>query len=255
MAYSLLWAACGTGFAFMMTTLGASTVFLIRDKEGKEIQNIFLGFASGIMLAASVWSLILPAIEQIENAGETAWFITAAGIMLGGIFIMNVDRLLVKYNGRKEQVNRMVFAVILHNIPEGMAVGLAFALAADHMNQPEYFVTATALAIGIGVQNFPEGAAVALPLRQEGMSSKRAFGYGLLSAVVEPVFGVFVVIISEKVRPLMPLLLSFAAGAMLYVVVDELIPRANENDKNHKGTMGVMVGFLIMMILDVALGA
>lgn len=255
MVYSLIWAACGTGFAFLMTTLGAATVFLIRDKEGKELQNIILGFASGIMMAASVWSLILPAIEQMENAREISWIVAAAGIFLGSIFIMNVDRLLVKYTGEMEQVNRMVFAVILHNIPEGMAIGLAFSLAADHMDQPEYLVTATALAIGIGVQNFPEGAAVSLPLRQEGMHSVRAFGYGLLSAVVEPVFGIAVVVVSEKIRPLMPWFLTFAAGAMLYVVVDELIPRANQEDSSHKATMGVMVGFLIMMVLDVALGA
>ena len=255
MALSLIWAAFGTGFTFLMTTLGAATVFLFREKVNDHFQKIFLGFAAGIMMAASVWSLILPAIEQVEIDGGIAWIPAALGILCGVIFIYNADYLLERYVGHREQVNMMVFAVILHNIPEGMAVGLAFALAADHVEQPEYLITACALAVGIGLQNFPEGAAVSLPLRQEGMSSKKAFYYGMFSAVVEPFFGILVVVISEWIRPLMPWFLSFAAGAMLYVVVDELIPRANQEDFTHKGTLGALAGFLIMMILDVALGA
>lgn len=255
MTRSLLWAACGTGFTFLMTTIGAATVFLFREKSNDNFQKVFFGFAAGIMLAASVWSLILPAIEQVESDGGIVWIPTALGVLFGGAFIYYADRLFSKYTGSLEKVNMMVFAVTLHNIPEGMAVGLAFALAVEHSNEPEYFAAAAALAMGIGLQNFPEGAAVSLPLRQEGLSSKKSFYYGALSAVVEPVFGMAVVIVANWIRPLMPWFLSFAAGAMLYVVVDEIIPRANLNDDSHMGTLGAMAGFLIMMILDVVFAA
>lgn len=253
MAQSLVWSALGTGFAFLMTVSGAAMVFLFREKINEGLQKIFLGFASGIMIAASVWSLIIPAIEQAEEAGMLPWIPAAAGFLLGGLFLLAVDDIFVRYTRKKNRSSLLVFAVTLHNIPEGMAIGLAFALAAQNIGQTELYAAAFALALGIGVQNFPEGAAVSLPLRQEGMSAGKAFSYGVLSAVVEPVFGMAVVMVSAMIRPAMPWLLSFAAGAMIYVVVEELIPEANDRGTSHRGTVGSIAGFLLMMILDVAL--
>lgn len=253
MTQSLIWAALGTGFAFLMTVSGAATVFLFRKKVNEGFQKIFLGFASGIMMAASVWSLIIPAIEQAKLAGGLPWIPAAAGFLAGGLFLMAVDSLFDRYRRSKNPSGLLVFAVTLHNIPEGMAVGLAFALAAQNMNSPELYAAAFSLALGIGVQNFPEGAAVSLPLRQEGVSAFRSFGAGVFSAAVEPAAGMAVVLVSEWIRPAMPWLLSFAAGAMIYVVVEELIPEANDGGTSRKGTIGSMAGFLLMMILDVAL--
>ncbi len=253
MAQSLVWSALGTGFAFLMTVSGAAMVFLFREKINEGLQKIFLGFASGIMIAASVWSLIIPAIEQAEEAGMLPWIPAGAGFLLGGLFLLAVDDIFVRYTRKKNRASLLVFAVTLHNIPEGMAIGLAFALAAQNIEQTELYAAAFALALGIGVQNFPEGAAVSLPLRQEGMSAGKAFSYGVLSAVVEPVFGMAVVMVSAMIRPAMPWLLSFAAGAMIYVVVEELIPEANDRGTSHRGTVGSIAGFLLMMILDVAL--
>lgn len=253
MIQSLIWAALGTGFAFLMTVSGAATVFLFRKQVNEGLQKIFLGFASGIMIAASIWSLIIPAIEQAEASGGLPWIPAALGFLFGGLFLLIVDGIFAKCTNRMNRANLLVFAVTLHNIPEGMAVGLAFALAAQNIDQRELYAAAFALALGIGVQNFPEGAAVSLPLRQEGMPAKKAFLYGVLSAAVEPMFGMMVVLVSGFIRPAMPWLLSFAAGAMIYVVVEELIPEANDSGRSHRGTIGSMAGFLIMMILDVAL--
>lgn len=253
MAQSLVWAALGTGFAFVMTVSGAATVFLFKEKICEGLQKVFLGFASGIMIAASVWSLIIPSIEQAESMGRLSWIPSAVGFLLGGLFLLVVDWIISDYIEKNHHGQLLVFAVTLHNIPEGMAVGLAFALAAQHTDQPEFYAAAFALAVGIGVQNFPEGAAVALPLRQEGMPACKAFMWGVVSAAVEPVFGMLVVLVSRWIRPVMPWLLSFAAGAMIYVVVEELVPEANEAGYSRRGTLGCLAGFLIMMILDVAL--
>ena len=233
MIQSLIWAALGTGFAFLMTVSGAATVFLFRKQVNEGLQKIFLGFASGIMIAASIWSLIIPAIEQAEASGGLPWVPAALGFLFGGLFLLIVDVIFAKCTNRSNRSNLLVFAVTLHNIPEGMAVGLAFALAAQNIDQGELYAAAFALALGIGVQNFPEGAAVSLPLRQEGMSAKKAFLYGVLSAAVEPMFGMMVVLVSGFIRPAMPWLLSFAAGAMIYVVVEELIPEANDSGRSH----------------------
>ena len=241
MAQSLIWSALGTGFAFLMTVSGAATVFLFREKINEGLQKIFLGFASGIMIAASVWSLMIPAIEQAAEDGMLPWIPAAAGFLLGGLFLLVVDDIFVRCTEKRNRVNLLVFAVTLHNIPEGMA-------------QTELYAAAFALALGIGVQNFPEGAAVSLPLRQEGMSAGKAFAFGVLSAAVEPLFGMAVVLVSGLIRPAMPWLLSFAAGAMIYVVVEELIPEANDGGCSHRGTVGSIAGFLLMMVLDVALG-
>ena len=251
MLRSLGWAALGTGFTFLMTTLGAATVFFFSGEPRPKFQKAMLGFAAGVMTAASVWSLLLPAIEQAQAEGRPpGWLPAAAGMLLGVGFLAALDSLLprLRRTPREDwrQNTLLMTAITLHNVPEGMAVGLAFALAAEG----EGLAGAAALAMGIGIQNFPEGAAISLPLRQEGFSRSRAFWGGTLSGSVEPVFGVLVVLAAGAVHPLMPWLLSFAAGAMLYVVVEELVPQAH----SRAGTCGFVGGFLVMMVLDVALG-
>lgn len=245
----LMLAWLGTSFTFLMTALGAAMVFFFARAVCERAQGALLGFAAGVMTAASVWSLILPAIEQTAAEGRLPPFLpAAAGIVLGALLLALLDEFTRQRGG--ERVTHSDFlllsAITLHNIPEGMAVGLAFALAADG----EGLAGAAALALGIGVQNFPEGAAVALPLYQSGQSKLRAFVTGVLSGAVEPLFGVLVVLAAARVHALMPWLLSFAAGAMLYVVAEELLPRAG----SRRGTCGFLVGFLFMMVLDVALG-
>lgn len=230
---------------------------------GKNLQRAFLGFAAGVMIAASVWSLLIPSIDQAADMGNFAFVPAAGGFALGGIFLMLLDMLMPhlhlgesKAEGVPSSFRRttlLILAVTLHNIPEGMAVGLAFALAAQHPEDASLYAAAFALAVGIGIQNFPEGAAISLPLRQEGMSKGKAFLYGSLSGLVELIFGVGITMIAGVITPYMPWFLGFAAGAMIYVVVEELIPEANQGEHSNLGTVGVMVGFLIMMVLDVAL--
>ena len=253
MLQSLGWAALGTGFTFLMTTLGAAMVFFFAGEPRPHFQKALLGFAAGVMTAASVWSLLIPAIDQASAGPLPGWLPAAAGMLLGVVFLAALDGLLprlrrnrVRRDASWQQTTLLMTAITLHNVPEGMAVGLAFALASGG----EGLAGAAALAMGIGIQNFPEGAAVALPLRQGGWSRPRAFAGGMLSGAVEPVFGVLVVLAAAGVEPLMPWLLSFAAGAMLYVVVEELVPQAH----SRAGTCGFVLGFLIMMVLDVALG-
>lgn len=261
---SILYAAAGTGFTFLMTSLGAAVVFFFRGKIDGRAQRMFLGFAAGVMIAASIWSLLLPAIEEAEAAGIPGLWPAGGGFVLGVLFLWGLDRILphLHQNAMEpegvsvswKRTTMLFTAVTLHNIPEGMAVGLSFALAAQHGLDEAGFAAAMALALGIGIQNFPEGAALSLPLRQEGFSRGKAFAFGALSGIVEPVFGILVVLAAGAIQPLMPWLLAFAAGAMLYVVVEELIPEAHDEGRSNLGTMSVMVGFLIMMALDVALG-
>ena len=233
---------------FLGTSLGAACVFFMKKSLSDAVQRSLTGFAAGVMMAASVWSLILPAIEQTETEGHLPPFLpAAAGIVLGALTLFLLDELVRRRGGGEVHSDFLLLsAITLHNIPEGMAVGLAFALAADG----ESLAGAFALALGIGVQNFPEGAAVALPVYQAGKSKWRAFWTGVLSGAVEPLFGALVVLAAAGIHALMPWLLSFAAGAMLYVVAEELLPRAG----GRRGTCGFLVGFLLMMILDVALG-
>jgi len=211
-----------------------------------------------------VWSLLLPAIEAAEEMGTPGWIPAAGGFILGVFFLFGLDQIVPHLHpfanvreglpSKSKRTTLLISAITLHNIPEGMAVGLAFALAAQNGGEPAMYGAAIALALGIGIQNFPEGAAISLPLRQEGMSTGKAFLLGALSGVVEPVFGFLAILLAVGVAPFMPWLLSFAAGAMIYVVVEELIPEASAGEHSHGGTMGVMVGFLVMMVLDVALG-
>ncbi len=240
---TLLWALGGTQFVFLMTALGAGLVFFFPNARELRLQRLMLGFAGGVMTAASVWSLLLPAIEQ--SAAESplpAWLPAAAGLLLGAGFLAAVDTL---QHGASEQERMLFTAITLHNIPEGMAVGLAFALAADG----EGLAAALTLALGIGVQNFPEGAAVSLPLRAKGAGRGRAFLCGAASGAVEPVFGMLAFFAAARVHPLMPWLLGFSAGAMLFVTVHELSPAAS----GRGGSFGYIGGFALMMVLDVAL--
>ena len=248
---------------FLGTSLGAACVFFMKHDMSERLSRILTGFAAGVMVAASIWSLLIPAMDQSEEMGKFAFIPAAAGFWGGILFLLLLDHIIphlhrysVSAEGPKSRLQRttmMVLAVTLHNIPEGMAVGVVYAgyLAG---NAKITVAAAMALSIGIAIQNFPEGAAISLPLRQEGLSAGRAFLYGSASGVVEPVFGILVVLAAGTIQPLMPWLLSFAAGAMMYVVVEELIPEAHLGEHSNTGTLGVMAGFLLMMVLDVALG-
>ena len=244
-------ALLGTSFTFLMTALGAATVFFFARKVCERAQGALLGFAAGVMMAASVWSLILPAIEQTEAEGRLPPFLpAAAGIVLGALTLFLLDELVRRRGGGEVHSDFLLLsAITLHNIPEGMAVGVVYA---GYLTGSASITAmgALALSLGISIQNFPEGAAVALPVYQSGKSKRRAFWTGVLSGAVEPLFGALVVLAAAGIHALMPWLLSFAAGAMLYVVAEELLPRAG----GRRGTCGFLVGFLLMMILDVALG-
>ena len=242
---------------FVGTTLGSACVFLMRDQLKPVVQKGLLGFASGVMVAASVCSLLM------EGMGRLAFVPAAAGLLLGMAFLLLMDRVIPhlqlnqeKPEGPKNSLKKttmMVLAVTLHNIPEGMAVGVVFAGAISGNSQVT-LAGAVVLAIGIAIQNFPEGAVISLPLKSEGESKQKAFVSGMLSGIVEPIAAVLTILLSEIVEPILPYLLAFAAGAMLYVVVEELIPEASEGEHSNVGTIGFAVGFVIMMVLDVALG-
>ena len=261
---SLEQALLATGFTWFLTALGAGVVFVFKSVSRKVLDGM-LGFAAGVMIAASFWSLLAPAIEMAEASALPSWIPATTGFLLGGVFLWLVDKLLPHLHigfpveeaeGVKTSWHRsilLVLAITLHNVPEGLAVGVAFgALGA---NLPSATLAgAVALAIGIGIQNFPEGAAVSIPLRREGMSRLKSFWYGQLSAVVEPVAGVLGAAAVIMVRPSLPYALAFAAGAMIYVVVEELIPESQLEKNTDLATVGAMLGFAVMMTLDVALG-
>ena len=248
---------------FLGTSLGAGCVFFLKKSLSDGIQRALTGFAAGVMVAASVWSLLIPAMEQAADLGRLAFFPAAAGFWLGILFLLLLDHLIphlhqnsLQAEGPKSQLQRttmMVLAVTLHNIPEGMAVGVVYA---GYLAGTAQITAAGALALslGIAIQNFPEGAVISLPLKSEGMGKMRAFIYGTLSGAVEPVGAIVTILLADFIVPALPYLLAFAAGAMLYVVVEELIPESAEGEHSNLGTFGFAVGFLVMMILDVALG-
>ncbi len=260
-----IWQALlATGFTWFLTALGAAAVFFCREIR-RQVLDGMLGFAAGVMIAASFWSLLNPAIEMAEAAGGPAWVPATVGFLAGGAFLWLVDKILPHLHlglptDRAEGVRTgwqrsilLVLAITLHNIPEGLAVGVAFGAVAAGFPSAT-LAGAVALAIGIGIQNFPEGTAVSVPLRREGMSRLRAFWYGQLSATVEPVAGVIGAAAVLLMRPILPYALAFAAGAMIFVVVEELIPEAQQEQNTDVATIGAMLGFAIMMTLDVALG-
>ncbi len=248
---------------FTGTTLGSAMVFFMKNKMNAKVEKLLLGFASGVMIAASIWSLIIPSIDMAEEQNKIAWIPAAVGFLLGITFLLVLDSVIPHLHlksdepeGIKSKLKKttmMVFAVTLHNIPEGMAVGVTFAGALIG-NAGITMAGAFALAIGIAIQNFPEGAIISMPLKSEGMSKTKAFIYGTLSGIVEPIGAVITILLTNAVVPILPYLLSFAAGAMIYVVVEELIPESQSGDHSNIGTIGVAIGFTIMMILDVALG-
>ena len=252
----------GLMIPFLGTTLGSAMVFLMRNQINKKVEKLLLGFASGVMIAASIWSLIIPSIEMSEGQGIITVVPAAIGFMLGVIFLLVLDSLIPhlhlktdKPEGIKSKLKRttmMVLAVTLHNIPEGMAVGVVFAgmLAS---NTGITLAGAIALSVGIAIQNFPEGAIISMPLKEEGISKIRAFLYGTLSGIVEPIAAIITILLTGIVLPILPYLLSFASGAMIYVVVEELIPESQAGEHSNIGTIGVAIGFVVMMILDVAL--
>ncbi len=260
----VIYAFFGTVFTFSVTALGAANVFLIKKNLNHNIQCLFLGFAGGVMIAASIWSLLVPGIEKAKENHQISWLVISGGFLLGVAVLLAFDFFLkkrlfcVRNNGRKmilpKKTAMLITAITIHNIPEGMAVGMAFALAAQNTVDVNLMSGAVALAFGIGIQNYPEGMAVSLPLLQEGFSKRKAFALGSLSAAVEPVFGVLAALLASAIGAVMPFFLAFAAGTMIYVVVEELIPEAHLGKKENIGTLGFVVGFLVMMILDVALG-
>lgn len=248
---------------FIGTTLGAACVFFMQKAMNITLQKILSGFAAGVMVAASVWSLLIPSMDMAENLGKLAFLPAAAGMMFGIAFLLFLDRLIPhlhvneeKPEGPKTSLKKssmLILAVTLHNIPEGMAVGAVFAgMLAD--SELITVMGAFALSIGIAIQNLPEGAIISMPVCAAGLSKKKAFMYGMLSGVVEPVGAVLTIWLSGFLIPLLPYLLSFAAGAMIYVVVEELIPEAVEGEHTNIGTISFAVGFVLMMALDVALG-
>lgn len=260
----ILQALIATLFTWSVTALGAALVFFFKNLN-KKILDAMLGFAAGVMIAASFWSLLAPAIEMSESAGKNAWVPASVGFLGGGLFLYIVDKFLPhlhigletsKAEGVKTSLQRsilLVLAITLHNIPEGLAVGVAFGGLAASLPSAS-LAGAVALALGIGLQNFPEGAAVSIPLRREGYSRFKSFMYGQASGIVEPIAGVIGAFAVIYIQSLLPYALSFAAGAMIYVVVEELIPESQQNGNTDLATLTTLLGFTIMMILDVALG-
>lgn len=253
----------GLMIPFLGTFLGASCVLFMRNELNKLVEKVLLGFASGVMVAASVWSLLIPAIELSQDYGRWAFVPAASGFAVGIAFLYGLDKLIphLHLGGEKPEGLRsgltktamLALAVTLHNIPEGMAVGVVFAGVVTG-SQEITLAGAYALAVGIAIQNFPEGAIISMPMKSNGTGKKKAFTYGVLSGIVEPIGAFLTILITGVIEKALPFLLAFAAGAMLFVVVEELIPEASRDGDSDGATLGFAAGFLIMMILDVALG-
>lgn len=255
----------GIIFPFLGTTLGASLVFFLKDKINDKLQKILLGFAAGVMIAASIWSLIMPSIEESEHLGKLSFLPAVIGFLLGMGFLLLLDSIIphihlnsdevegIKPKKKIDKTTMFIFAVTLHNIPEGMAVGVVFAGFISGETSIS-IAGSIALSIGIAIQNFPEGAIISLPLKSEGNSKLKSFILGTLSGIVEPIAALVTILLANLITPILPYVLSFAAGAMIYVVVEELIPEASEGEHSNIGSIGFGIGFVIMMILDIALG-
>ena len=255
--------ALGVMLPFIGTVLGASTVFLLKNELDPKIRKFLLGFASGVMIAASIWSLIIPASEMAVLNGKSEWVAPVVGFMLGMLFLLALDTFVPHQHlscdkpegccSNMGRNNLLFMSVTLHNVPEGMAVGAVFAgLLAGGVELG--LMSALSLSIGIAIQNFPEGAIISLPLKSAGETKGKSFLFGAASGVVEPVAAILTIAFSSLIMPVLPYLLSFAAGAMIYVVVEELIPESQEGEHSNIATVGVMLGFALMMVLDMALG-
>lgn len=253
----------GLMIPFAGTVLGSAMVFFMGNKMNDKLERFLLGFSSGVMVAASVWSLLIPSIDMAEEAGGIAWLPATIGLVFGILFLLILDNLIPHLHLKSEEpeghkaklkkTTMMVIAVTLHNIPEGMAIGVAIAGAIEgHSGMT--LAGAIALSVGIAIQNFPEGTIISMPLKEQGLSKIKAFTYGALSGIVEPIGGFITILLTALVVPMLPYVLSFAAGAMIYVVVEELIPESQVGEHSNLGTIGFGLGFAIMMILDVALG-
>ncbi len=255
--------AIGLLIPFLGTMLGSALVFFMKDKINYKVQKLLLGFAAGVMIAASVWSLIIPSIDMSEKQGIVSYLPAAIGFILGIGFLLLLDSIIphLHLNSKKPEGIRaklkneimLVLAVTLHNIPEGMAEGIILA----GMLVPNSGITVASslvLAIGLSIQNFPEGAIISIPLKDEGLSKTKAFIYGTLSGIVEPIGAILTILLTTSIVPILPYLLAFAAGAMVYVVVEELIPESQEGNHSNIGTIGFSIGFVIMMVLDIAFG-
>ena len=254
--------AKGLLIPFLGTSLGAALVFFMKKELDTKLQNMLSGFAAGVMVAASVWSLLIPSMEMASDKGRLAFIPAAVGFCVGMLFLLALDRLVPHMHldeseeGLKTNLQKttmMVLAVTLHNIPEGMAVGILYAGWASGSAQVTQ-AGALTLALGIAIQNFPEGAIISMPLHSKGLSKGKACWYGILSGIVEPVAGFLTILLASHVGPILPYFLSFAAGAMIFVVVEELVPEMSEGEHSNLGTIMFMLGFVLMMILDVALG-
>lgn len=252
----------GIMIPFIGTMAGAGCVYFMKNKMNSFVQKMLLGFASGVMVAASVWSLLIPAMDMSQDMGKLAFVPAAVGFILGIAFLLILDKMIPHMHldnekeGPKSNLKKstmLVLAVTLHNIPEGMAVGVIFAGLATG-SQGVTYAGALALSIGIAIQNFPEGAIISMPLRSAGLSKNKSFIYGALSGIVEPMGAAITVLLASYVVPILPYLLAFAAGAMIYVVVEELIPEASQGSHSNIATIGFAIGFVVMMVLDVALG-
>lgn len=249
---------------FLGTSLGSAMVFFLKKRIAPKFEKLLLGFAAGVMIAASVWSLLIPSIDMCKGKNSPEWLAALVGFLAGIFFLLLLDTVIPHMHIESKnqegiktahisKTTMMLFAVTLHNIPEGMSVGVAFA-GAMMKDSGITAAAAMALAIGIAIQNFPEGAIISMPLRGEGMSKKKAFVCGVLSGIVEPVGGFITILIAGVIAPVLPYLLSFAAGAMMYVVIEELIPESQSGKHSNIGTIGAAIGFALMMVLDIALG-
>lgn len=253
----------GLMIPFLGTIFGSGMVFFMKDKMNLKLEKVLLGFASGVMIAASVWSLIIPSIDMAESQNVIAWIPAAVGFLLGIFFLLILDTLVPHLHIKSDEPEglpsklkkstMLILSVTLHNIPEGMAIGVIFASAI--IDQTGITMAgAFSLALGIAIQNFPEGAIISMPLKSNGLSKKKAFLYGGLSGIVEPIAAFLTILLTNYIVTILPYLLSFAAGAMIYVVVEELIPESQVGHHSNLGTIGVSIGFVMMMVLDVALG-
>ena len=252
---NVLYSIAGILIPFVGTSLGSFFVFFLKNTMNEKVKKITVGFAAGVMIAASVWSLILPSVEMAEEQEIISWIPATVGFIFGVIFLIGINKIAEKIESKRngKKLNTLLFSVTLHNIPEGMAVGVAFAgFLAE--NAGITLIAAMLLSIGIAIQNIPEGAIISMPLKMQGMSKRKSFLYGVFSGIVEPIAAFFTILLINIVVPMLPYLLSFAAGAMIFVVVEELIPEMHEGKKSILGVIGVTLGFIIMMILDIALG-
>ena len=252
---NVLYSIIGILIPFIGTSLGSSFVFFLKKKMNENIQKLIVGFAAGVMIAASIWSLIIPSVEMAWGYGIMKWIPATMGLILGIMFLIVINRIAedIENKKNKKKINMLMFSVTLHNIPEGMAVGVAFAGFLSG-NTVVALAGAFVLSIGIAIQNIPEGAIISMPLKLGGSSKNKSFLYGVLSGIVEPIAAIITLLLINVVVPILPYLLSFAAGAMIYVVSEELIPEMHIGKKSQLGVIGLGIGFAVMMILDIMLG-